>query len=97
MICNDTGINNFFTLSLLPLLHPVIDGLLLKKKHNKQIKVYLDETNKIAFIAPQKKVSDRDIEEIHQNIIYSYDEVIMVSHDVIFKGAYHKEWKYIER
>ncbi len=80
----------FYALSLLLLLHPVIDGLLLKK-HNKQIKVYLDETNKIAFISPQKKANEEDIEEIHQNIIYSYDEVIMASHDLIFKGAYRKE------
>ena len=82
---------SIYATSFLFLLHPVIDGLLLKKKHNKQIKVYLDETNKIAFIAPQKKASQEDIEEIHQSIIYSYDEVIMVSHDVIFKGAYRKE------
>ena len=82
---------SIYAISFLFLLHPVIDGLLLKKKHNKQIKVYLDETNKIAFIAPQKKARQEDIEEIHQSIIYSYDEVIMVSHDVIFKGAYRKE------
>lgn len=72
-------------------MHPVIDGFLLKKERNKQIKVYVDETNKIAFIAPQKKASQEDIEEIYQSIIYSYDEVIMVSQDVIFKGAYRKK------
>lgn len=86
-----TAMISIYAISFLFLLHPVIDGFLLKKEHNKQIKVYLDETNKIAFIAPQKKASQEDIEEIHQSIIYSYDEVIMVSHDVIFKGAYRKE------
>lgn len=86
-----TALIIFYAIGLMFLSHPVIEGLLNKKKRNKQIKVYVDETNKIAFIAPQKKASQEDIEEIYQSIIYSYDEVIMVSQDVIFKGAYRKE------
>ncbi|MDK9853143.1 hypothetical protein [Staphylococcus equorum] len=69
----------------------VCDTAALRYKQKRQINVYIDETNRIATVAPQKKASQEDIEEIYQSIIYSYDEVIMVSQDVIFKGAYRKE------
>lgn len=82
-----------YAIGLIFLSQPVIESLLNRKKQSRQIKVYVDETNKIAFIAPQKKASAEDIEETHHNLIYTYDDVIMVSSDVIFKGAYRKEWK----
>lgn len=69
----------------------VCDTAALRYKQKRQINIYIDETNKLAIVAPQKKASQEDIEEIYQSIIYPYDEVIMVSQDVIFKGAYRKE------
>ncbi|MCD9055014.1 hypothetical protein LDK94_06650 [Staphylococcus arlettae] len=81
----------FYATGLIFLLQPVIESLLNKKKQNKQIKVYVDEMNKIAFIAPQKKANNENIEEVHQNLIYTYDEVIIVCPEVNFKGAYRKE------
>lgn len=62
----------------------------LRYKQKRQINVYIDETNRIATVAPQKKASAEDIEEIHQNLIYTYDEVIMVAPKVKIKGAYRK-------
>lgn len=59
-------------------------------RQKRQINVYIDETNKIAVVAPQKKASAEDIEQIHQNLIYTYDEVIMVAPKVKIKGAYRK-------
>lgn len=81
----------FYAIGLMFLLQPVIESLLNRKNQSRQINVYIDETNKKALIVPQKKASAEDIEETHQNLIYTYDEVIIVSPDVIFKGAYRKE------
>lgn len=81
----------FYAIGLIFLLQPIIESLLNKKKQNKQIKVYVDEMNKITFIAPQKKASNENIEEVYQSLIYTYDEVIIVPPEVNFKGAYRKE------
>lgn len=68
----------------------VCDTATLRYKQKRQINIYIDETNKIAVVAPQKKASAEDIEQIHQNLIYTYDEVIMVAPKVKIKGAYRK-------
>ena len=68
----------------------VCDTATLRYKQKRQINVYIDETNSIATVAPQKKASAEDIEQIHQNLIYTYDEVIMVAPKVKIKGAYRK-------
>ena len=83
-----TAVINIMLIALIASI--AYDFMTTKPKSKRKIKVYVEETNKIAFIAPQKKASDEDIEEIHLNLVYTYDEVIMVPHDVIFKGAYHK-------
>ena len=68
----------------------VCDTSALRYKQKQQINVYIDETNRIATVAPQKKASAEDIDEVHQNLIYTYDEVIMVAPKVKIKGAYRK-------
>lgn len=68
----------------------VCDTATLRYKQKRQINIYIDETNRIATVAPQKKASAEDIEQIHQNLIYTYDEVIMVAPKVKIKGAYRK-------
>lgn len=68
----------------------VCDTAAVRYRQKRQINVYIDETNRIATVAPQKKASAEDIEQIHQNLIYTYDEVIMVAPKVKIKGAYRK-------
>lgn len=78
------------TLLIAAIVYLVSDTAALRYKQKRQINVYIDETNRIATVAPQKKASAEDIEEIHQNLIYTYDEVIMVAPKVKIKGAYRK-------
>lgn len=61
-----------------------------RRKQKQQINVFIDETNKIAVVAPQVKASAEDIECLHQNLTFTYDEVIMVAPKVKIKGAYRK-------
>lgn len=68
----------------------VCDTAAVRHRQKRQINVYIDETNSIAVVAPQKKASAEDIDEVHQNLIYTYDEVIMVAPKVKIKGAYRK-------
>lgn len=68
----------------------VCDTAATRYKQKRKINVYVDETNKIATVAPQKKASAEDIENVYQNLIYTYDEVIMVAPKVEIKGAYRK-------
>lgn len=85
-----TGLIIVYAIGLMFLLHPIIESLLIKKKRNKQINVYIDETNKMALVAPQKKASAEDIEEIQDRLEYTYDKVVMVAPKVKIKGAYRK-------
>lgn len=78
------------TLLIAAIVYLVCDTAAVRYRQKRQINVYIDETNRIATVAPQKKASAEDIEQIHQNLIYTYDEVIMVAPKVKIKGAYRK-------
>lgn len=78
------------TLLIVAILYMVGSAAAMNYRQKRQINVYIDETNKIATVAPQKKASAEDIENVYQNLIYSYDEVIMIAPKVEIKGAYRK-------
>ena len=78
------------TLLITAIVYTVGSTAAVRYRQKRQINVYIDETNRIATVAPQKKASAEDIEQIHQNLIYTYDEVIMVAPKVKIKGAYRK-------
>ena len=78
------------TLLIVAILYMVGSAAAMNYRQKRQINVYIDETNRIATVAPQKKASAEDIEQIHQNLIYTYDEVIMAAPKVKIKGAYRK-------
>lgn len=59
-------------------------------KFDRQINVYIDETNNLAIVASKKKVSEESIEQVHESLVYTYDEVIMVAPNVKTKGGYRK-------
>lgn len=79
-----------YVVLLAAIVYMVCSTAAVRHKQKQQINVYIDETNKIAVVAPQKKASAEDIECIHQNLIFTYDEVIMVAPKVKIKGAYRK-------
>lgn len=78
------------TLLIAAIAYFVCDTAAVRYRQKRQINVYIDETNRIATVSPQKKASAEDVEQIHQNLIYTYDEVIMVAPKVKVKGAYRK-------
>lgn len=78
------------TLLIVAIVYMVGSAAAMNYRQKRQINVYIDETNKIATVAPQKKASAEDIENVYQNLIYSYDEVIMIAPKVEIKGAYRK-------
>lgn len=78
------------TLLIVAIVYMVASSAAVRYRQKRQINVYIDETNKIATVAPQKKASAEDIENVYQNLIYTYDEVIMIAPKVKIKGAYQK-------
>lgn len=78
------------TLLIVAILYMVGSAAAMNYRQKRQINVYIDETNKIATVAPQKKARAEDIENIYQNLVFTYDEVIMITPKVEIKGAYRK-------
>jgi len=59
-------------------------------KADRQINIYIDETNKLAIVAPQKKASDEDIDEVFDDLSDHYTVREFINPDVKIKGAYRK-------
>lgn len=78
------------TLIIVTILYMVGSAAAMNYNQKRQINVFIDETNKIAVVAPQKKASAEDIEEIQDRLERTYDKVIMVAPKVKIKGAYRK-------
>lgn len=72
------------------IVYMVCSTAAVRYKQKRQINIYIDETNSTVVVAPQKKASAEDIDEVHQNLIYTYDEVILIAPKVKIKGACRK-------
>ncbi|MDK9859266.1 hypothetical protein [Staphylococcus equorum] len=68
----------------------VCDTAALRYKQKRQINIYIDETNKLAIVAPQKKASDEDIDEVFDDLDKNYIVREFIKPDVKIKGAYRK-------
>lgn len=68
----------------------VCDTAALRYKQKRQINIYIDETNKLAIVAPQKKASDEDIDEVFDDLSDDYTVREFINPDVKIKGAYRK-------
>lgn len=59
-------------------------------KAKRQINVYIDETNKIALVTPNKKANDEGINEVFDELDWDYTVRVLVKSNVHIKGAYRK-------
>lgn len=68
----------------------VCDTVAMRYKQKRQINIYIDETNKLAIVAPQKKASDEHIDEVFDDLSEHYTVRWFIKPDVKIKGAYRK-------
>ncbi|UXU53188.1 hypothetical protein [Staphylococcus arlettae] len=55
-------------------------------KYNRQVNVHIDETNRVAFIAPRPKADDEDIDSISSELRGLYKTVLVFESDVNLRG-----------